>query len=142
LTVIRVLVADDFAPWRCAIRSILTENPEIEIIDEASDGLEAVRMCEESQPDMVLLDVHLPKMSGLEAARQIRVVSPGSKILFLSLKCSYDLMREALRIGAAGCIEKVNARRDLTPAVRAAFGDDEFLRFAILPNTPDELPEE
>jgi DNA-binding NarL/FixJ family response regulator len=138
---VRVLVVDDFEAWRNSINSILKQDREIEVIGEASDGLEAVRMCEESQPDMVLLDVRLPKLSGVEAARLIREVSPESKILFLTVECSHDLMREALRIGAVGCLAKAEAGRSLLPAVRAALRDEEFLSFMILPGTPDELPE-
>jgi DNA-binding NarL/FixJ family response regulator len=142
LAVFRVLVVDDYAVWRSSIITILNQDPEIEIIDEASDGLEAVRLCEELQPDMVLLDVGLPKLNGIDAARQIREVSPDSKILFVTMNCSHELMREAMRIGAAGCLGKTNARRDLLPAVKAALRDEEFLRFKILPRASDELPEE
>jgi DNA-binding NarL/FixJ family response regulator len=142
LALVRILVVDDFEAWRRSVISILEQDPDGEVIHEASDGLEAVRMCEELQPDLVLLDVGLPKLNGLEAARVIREVSPASKILFLSAHYSQDVMREALRIGAAGYLAKADARRDLLPAVRAALRDEEFLRFTILPGTPDELPEE
>ena len=90
-------------------------------------------MCQELQPDLVILDIGLPKLSGLEVARQIRVLSPDSKILFLSVIRSQDLMREAMRIGAAGYITKEDALRDLLPAVKAAVADQEFLSFKILP---------
>ena len=99
-------------------------------------------MCQELQPDLVVLDVGLPKLSGLEAARQIRIVSPDSKILFLSVIPSQYVMREALRIGAAGYITKEDALRDLLPAVRAAVADREFLSFTILPEPQSDLPEE
>jgi DNA-binding NarL/FixJ family response regulator len=121
---------------------MIEEDPGLQVIHEASDGLEAVQMCQELQPDLVLLDVRLPKLSGLEAARQIRVVSPDSKILFLSVMPSQDLMLEAMRIGAAGYITKVDALRDLLPAVRAAVADQEFLSFTILPESQADIPEE
>jgi DNA-binding NarL/FixJ family response regulator len=138
----RILVVDDFEPWRRTIVSMIEEDAELQVIHEASDGLEAVQMCQELQPDLVLLDVGLPKLSGFEAARQIRVVSPESKILFLSAIPSQDLIREALRIGATGYIAKADALRDLLPAVRAAVADQEFLRFTILPEAQTDLPEE
>ena len=139
---VRILVVDDFEAWRRSIVSIIADDPELQVIHEASDGLEAVQMCQELQPDLVLLDVGLPKLSGLEAARRIREVSPDSKILFLSVIPSQYVMREALRIGAAGYITKEDALRDLLPAVRAAVADREFLSFTILPEPQSDLPEE
>jgi DNA-binding NarL/FixJ family response regulator len=142
LGAVRILVVDDFEAWRRSIVSIISDDPELQVIHEASDGLEAVHMCQELQPDLVVLDVGLPKLSGLEAARRIRIVSPDSKILFLSVIASQYITREALRIGAAGYITKADALRDLLPAVRAALADQEFLRFTILPETQTDLPEE
>ena len=139
---VRILVVDDFEPWRRAIVSIIEEDAELQVIREASDGFEAIQMCQELHPDLVVLDVGLPKLSGLEVARQIRVVSPDSKILFLSAVSSQDVRREALRIGAAGYITKADALRDLLPAVRAAVGDQEFLRFTVLPEPEMDVPEE
>jgi DNA-binding NarL/FixJ family response regulator len=139
---VRILVVDDFEPWRRTIVSIIEDDPELQVIHEASDGLEAVQMCQELQPDLVVLDVGLPKLSGSEAARHIHVVSSDSKILFLSAVSSQDVMREALRIGAAGYITKADALRDLLPAVRAAVADQEFLSFTILPEPRTDLPEE
>ncbi|WP_260472944.1 response regulator transcription factor [Edaphobacter aggregans] len=135
---VRILVVDDFEAWRRSIISILEQDREVEVIHEASDGLEAVRMCEELQPDLVLLDIGLPKLNGVEAARLIREASPTSKILFLSAHYSQDVMREALRIGAAGYLAKADARRDLLPAIRAALRDEEFLRFTTLPDSEGE----
>jgi DNA-binding NarL/FixJ family response regulator len=142
LAPVRILVVDDFEAWRRSIVSIIADDPELQVIHEASDGLEAVQMCLELQPDLVVLDVGLPKLSGLEAARRIREVSPDSKILFLSVIASQYVMREALRIGAAGYITKADALRDLLPAVRAAVADREFLSFTILPEPQTDLPEE
>ena len=139
---VRILVVDDFEPWRRSIVSIIADDPELQVIHEASDGLEAVQMCQELQPDLVVLDVGLPKLNGLEAARRIREVSPDSKILFLSVIASQYVMREALRIGAVGYIAKADALRDLLPAVRTALADQEYLRFRILPEAQTDLPEE
>ena len=138
----RILVVDDFEPWRRSIVSMIEEDAELQVIHEASDGLEAVQMCQELQPDLVLLDVGLPKLSGFEAARQICVVSPESKILFLSAIPSHEMVREALRIGAVGYICKSDTPRYLLPALKAAAADEEFLRFTILPEAQTDLPEE
>jgi DNA-binding NarL/FixJ family response regulator len=139
---VRIFVLDHFEPWRRSIVSMIEEDPELQVIHEASDGLEAVLICQELHPDVVVLDVGLPRLSGLEAARQIRVLSPGSKILFLSVIPNPDVIGEALRIGAAGYIAKSDAVRDLLPAVRAAVADQEFLSFTILPEAQTDLPEE
>ncbi len=139
---VRIVVVDDFEPWRRCIVSIIEEDPTLQVIYEASDGPEAVRMCQELKPDLVILDVGLPKLGGLEVARQIRILSPDSKILFLSVISSQEVMREALRIGAAGYITKSDALRDLLPAVRAAVADEEFVSFRILPDTWTDTPEE
>ena len=139
---VRIVVADDFEPWRRSIVSMLKEDPELQVIHEASDGLEAVQACLELQPDVVLLDVSLPKLSGLEAARAIREASPHSKILFISMTRSQDVVREALRIGAAGYIAKTDVARDLLQGVKAAVADEEFLSFTVLPPAQTDLAEE
>jgi DNA-binding NarL/FixJ family response regulator len=139
---VRILVVDDFEPWRRSIVSMIEEDPALQVIHEASDGLEAVQMCQELQPDLVLLDVGLPKLSGFEAARQIRVASPGSKILFLSAIPSHEMAREALRIGAVGYICKVDTLRHLLPALKAAAADEEFLSFTVLSEHKTNLSEE
>ena len=99
---IRVLVVDDFEPWRRFVSTTLLKQPELEVIGEVSDGLEAVQKAEELQPDLILLDVGLPTLNGIEAARRIREVSPGSKILFASENRSADIAEEALSTGAGG----------------------------------------
>jgi DNA-binding NarL/FixJ family response regulator len=142
LAPVRILVVDDFEAWRRSIVSIISDDPELQVIHEASDGLEAVHTSQELQPDLVVLDVGLPKLSGFEAARRIREVSPDSKILFLSVIASQYVIREALRIGAAGYVAKADALRDLLPAVRDAMADREFLSLSILPEPQTDLPEE
>jgi DNA-binding NarL/FixJ family response regulator len=135
---VRILIVDDFGPWRQAVRGILQSSVEFEVVHEGSDGLEAVQKYKELQPDLVLLDVGLPKLNGLEAASQIRAISPEAKILFLSENHSYDVMREALRIGAAGYVVKSDAVNDLVPAMRAALLGEEFIRFKIAPDASTE----
>jgi|SRR5271163_4386174 len=128
---IRILIVDDFAPWRRAVRSILAEDGDLEVIGESSDGLEAVQKSKELQPDLVLLDIQLPTMNGLKAAREIREISPGTKILFLSSYQDIEVMRDALRVGA-GFVVKADAARDLLPLLRAVIQNEPFLRFRFL----------
>jgi DNA-binding NarL/FixJ family response regulator len=118
LQFVRILIVDDFEPWRRTVCSILAEDESLKIVGECSDGLEAVLRNEELRPDLVLLDIQLPAMNGLQAARQIRKISPATKILFLSSYPHLDMMQEALKIGV-GYIVKADAARDLLPFIRA-----------------------
>jgi DNA-binding NarL/FixJ family response regulator len=127
LASVRILIVDDFERWRRAVCSILRQNKDLEVIGESSAGLEAIQKSEELQPDLVLLDIGLANLNGLEAARQIRTVSPGSKILFLTLEDSPDLVQEALRIGALGYVIKSDAASNLLPAVRAVMRNERFV---------------
>ena len=102
MAAVRILIVDDSQAWRYAVCLLLKQNLDLVLICECADGLEAVRKSEELQPDLVLLDIGLPNLNGFEAARQVRKVSPGSRILFLT---SYDdpaYLREALRDWRAG----------------------------------------
>jgi DNA-binding NarL/FixJ family response regulator len=120
-------VVDDFAPWRRFAHSILQQEPEWHVVGEASDGLEAVQKAEELTPDLILLDIGLPKLSGIEAARQIRRVAPNSKILFLSEFDDLEIAREALNTGAVGYVVKSDAGDELLSAVEAVFQGKRFV---------------
>src|SRR4051812_4244351 len=113
------LIVEDYEPFRRFLRSTLEQRPAMQIVGEATDGLEAVQKAEELQPDLILFDVGLPKLNGIEAARQIRTVSPESKILFVSQEFSADVVQEALRLGALGYVVKTQAGLDLLAAVEA-----------------------
>jgi DNA-binding NarL/FixJ family response regulator len=112
-------VVEDYAPFRSLICSALTSEAGLCIVAEVSDGLEAVHKAEELQPDLILLDLGLPTLNGIEAARRIREVSPKSKILFLSQESADDVVREALSVGAVGYVVKANAGSELLAAVQA-----------------------
>jgi CheY-like chemotaxis protein len=100
---------------------------EVEFIHEVSDGLEAVRRAEELQPDLILLDIGLPKLNGIEAARRIREVSPQSKILFVSQGSSADVVQEAFSTGAKGYVVKTDVRQELPTAVNAVLRGESFV---------------
>jgi DNA-binding NarL/FixJ family response regulator len=114
---VRILIVDDSERWRHSVRLLLAQANNLEVVSEASDGLEAVQKCEQLRPDLVLLDIDLPKLSGFEVARQLSEHSPSTKILFLSSYQSLDMMEEALKIGS-GYVVKVDASRDLLPLIR------------------------
>jgi DNA-binding NarL/FixJ family response regulator len=124
---VRILVVDDFEPWRRCLCSFLQDRPALQIIDEASDGLEAVEKSRTLQPDIVLLDVGLPTLNGIEAARQIREVSPHSRVIFLSENTCPDVVREALRVGGYGYVVKSDAGGDLVTALDAAIANKRFV---------------
>jgi DNA-binding NarL/FixJ family response regulator len=115
-TLVRVLVVDDFEPFRQFVCSSLQKSPELQVVGEASDGLEAVQKSSEILPDLIVLDIGLPLLNGIEAARRIRVVSPKSKILFVSQECSVDVIQEALVLGN-GYIVKTHAAKELSVAL-------------------------
>ena len=115
---VRVLLVDDYEPWRHHVSEMLQKQPEARVIAQASDGLEAVQQAEELKPDLILLDKGLPTLNGIEVARRIRSVCPGSKILFVSENRAADIAEEALR-GATGYVVKSDAARDLLPAIKA-----------------------
>jgi len=126
-TSIRVLVVDDYEPWHRFVVTTLRNEPELEIVGKVSDGLEAVNKAQELQPDLILLDIGLPTLNGIEAARRIREVSPTSKILFVSQNRSWDIAKEALRSGGDGYVVKSKAASELLPAVEAVLQDKPFV---------------
>jgi DNA-binding NarL/FixJ family response regulator len=116
---IRILLVDDHPIVRQGLRALLEGRPGWEVIGEASDGLEAVDQATRLQPDVMVLDVTMPRMNGLEACRVIRKKKPGLEILFVTQHDSPQMMREALDAGARGYVVKSNAARDLLEAVEA-----------------------
>ena len=126
-----ILVADDFEGWRRRVRSLLRARPEWQVIAEASDGSEAVQKAEELKPDLIVLDIGLPKLNGIECARRIRQLSPRSKIVFLSLYNSPDMVQAALGTGALGYVLKSDARSELLPAVDAVLRGNQFVSSSL-----------
>jgi DNA-binding NarL/FixJ family response regulator len=127
LPLIRVLVVEDFEDWRRQVRLLFQERPQWQIIAEASDGSEAVQKAEDLKPDLILLDIGLPKLNGMEVARRIRQRSPSSKIIFLSQNSDLDVVRAALDTGALGYVRKTDARRELLPAMDAVLRGKQFV---------------
>jgi DNA-binding NarL/FixJ family response regulator len=124
---VRILVVDDFERWRQQVCSMLQTGLELRIIAEAANGLEAVQKAAELKPDLILLDIGLPTLNGIEAARQIRKFAPESKIIFVSQESSADVVQEALSLGACGYVVKSQAQSDLLAAVDAVLEGRQFL---------------
>ena len=128
---IRVLVVEDYESWRRYFSTLLPKNEGLQVIGEVSDGLEAVQKAEELQPDLILLDIGLPRLNGIEAARRIRRVSPASKILFVSENRSADVAEEALNTGAGGYVMKSDAESELLPGIRAVLDGKRFISASL-----------
>jgi DNA-binding NarL/FixJ family response regulator len=136
---VRVLVVEDYAPFRRFVRSTLEKRPEWQVIGEVSDGLEAVQKAEELQPDLIVLDIGLPTLDGIEAARRIRKLSPKSKILFVSQESSCDVVQEAICLGALGYVAKIRAGLELLAAVEAVCQGRQFVSAALAGHVPSQL---
>lgn len=118
-----VLLVEDYDGWRYQERKLLRAHPEWKIISEACDGAEGVRKAAELQPDIILLDIGLPKLNGIEAARRIRQVSPHAHIVFVTQDGDEDIRDAALSIEGTRYVLKADAARELVDAIAAALAD-------------------
>ena len=133
---VRILLVEDFEPFRNLIRILLEGKPGLQIIAEIADGEEAVQKAAELKPPLILLDIGLPSLNGLAAARLIRTLSPDSKILFVTQESSLEVAQEALSLGASGYVVKTRVASDLLPAVEAILlGGTFFDRTGRTPST-------
>lgn len=126
-----ILLVDDVKAWRCSVCSMLQNQPELQVVGEAVDGLEAVQKAKDLKPDLILLDIALPNLNGIEAASRIRQVAPGARIIFLTQNSDKDVVRAALSTGAQGYILKTDAGSELLPAVAGVLGGDDFVSSGI-----------
>ena len=138
---IRILVADDYEGWRRQVSLLLQVRPELRVVCEASDGLTAVQKAAELKPDLILLDIGLPDIDGIEAARRIRQVSPESKIVFLSTDNSPDVVQVTLSTGALSYVHKARALSDLVSAVDAVLRGKQFVSGNVRGYEGTETPE-
>ena len=124
---VRILIVDDFGPWRQKVCLILEPQKKLQVVGEASDGLEAVQKGKDLKPDLILLDIGLPGLNGIEAVDRICEVAPAPKILFLSQNNQADVVRAALRTGAQGYVLKTDAGSELVSAIEAVLRGDQFV---------------
>jgi DNA-binding NarL/FixJ family response regulator len=123
----RLLLADDHTLVRSGLRRILDEEPDLEVVAEASDGAEALQLALAHELELAVLDVSMPKLTGLQAARRIRQQRPALQVLILSMHDNEEFFFEAIRAGAAGYVLKTAAEQDLAEACRAALRGEPFL---------------
>lgn len=126
-TAIRILEVDDYEPWRDYIRSTITQQPDLCIAGEAADGMEALECFTSLHPDLVLLDMNLPVLNGMQVIKHLRSLSDQTKIVVVSEVQMSEIAAEALRVGANGYVVKSEAATDLMPAIAAALAGKVFL---------------
>jgi len=127
ITTTRILLVEDHEPFRKFVRTFLGQLDDFQLVGEAGDGLSAVRKCVELQPDLVLLDIGLPELNGIQVARQIRQLAPDSRIVFLTQESSSAIVHEALSLGAAAYVIKAHTASDLILAIIAAREGRQFV---------------
>jgi DNA-binding NarL/FixJ family response regulator len=127
MSIVRVLIVDDFDPWRAFIIQHLEGQSQLRVLGCASDGLEGVQKAEELQPDLILLDISLPKLNGIDLARKVRKLVPKAKILFLSSNADPDVVRAAFCAGGAGYVLKMDAGGALLSAMEAVLLGKQFV---------------
>jgi len=134
---IRVLLVDDHEQWRLLTSNSLQNRPDLQVVAQASDGLEAIAKAVQLRPDLVLLDIGLPKLNGIEVSRRIRETCPACKILFVSQESSPDIVREALATGASGYVLKMEFGTELLPAIETVLRGEQF----VCRRLKNQLPE-
>ncbi len=128
---IRVLLADDHKLFRAGIRSLLKTVGDVEVVAEASDGVEALRLAEMHRPEVILLDIMMPSLNGLDAAARMSRACPRSRVVVLSMNADADSVLRALRAGAVGYLVKTADPGELELAIRAAARGDKFISTAV-----------
>jgi DNA-binding NarL/FixJ family response regulator len=123
----RVLVVEDYASWSHFICSMLKQKRELRVVCEASNGLEAVEKARQLKADLILLDIGLPKLNGIEAAQRILAFAPQAKIIFISENRDPDIVQEALNTGARGYVLKSRAASELVHAIEVVTADGTFV---------------
>ena len=124
---IRVMIADDHALFRRGLEIVLEGEPGLELVGQASDGQEAVQLAGEVLPDVVLMDIRMPKITGIEAARQMKEVAPSAKIVMLTISDEEEDLFEAIRAGASGYLLKDIPLEELADSVRAVHGGQSLI---------------
>lgn len=138
---IRILLADDHAVLRAGLRALLAAQDDLEVVGEASDGAEAIRLCQALRPDVVVMDIGMPGVSGIDATARIKRDLPGTKVLILSMHDDRGYLRQVLRVGASGYVLKKAADTELLAAIRAAARGEVFLDPTLAKALVDEVME-
>jgi DNA-binding NarL/FixJ family response regulator len=135
---ISILVVDDFGPFCGFVRRLLEDNPEYRIVGEARDGHQALRLSEKLRPSLILLDIGIPGLSGIEVAKRLRSISSGPAIIFVSLEHSPHVIAEALLVGASGYVWKFDAGLELLSAIASVMAGEKYFSKEIRTHLPPE----
>ena len=127
----KILIADDHGVLRAGLRSLLSAESELEVIDEASNGNEALSLASELQPDVILLDISMPGLGGIEVTRRIKEILPNAHVLILTVHEDESLLQEAIQAGASGYIIKRAVESELIDAIRAVWRGDLYVHPAM-----------
>ena len=127
MSTIRILLADNFLSWHRIIPEIIRLETDLKVVAKVTDGVEAVEKAVQLQPDVVLLELRLPRMHGLRAAEQIQERCTASKIVFLSIEPDPDVIRAAFRLGALGYIAKGDVSLDLVACIRSVLRNEPYV---------------
>ena len=128
---IRILIADDHGVLRAGLRALLSAEPELEVVDEASNGNEALSLAGKLQPDLILLDISMPDLGGIEVTRRLKEMLPDVRVLILTVHEDEGLLQEAIQAGASGYIVKRAVESELVDAIRAVWRGDLYIHPAM-----------
>lgn len=142
---IRILIADDHGLMRAGLHAMLEHEPAVEVVGEAASGEEALHLAGELRPDIVLLDINMPGIDGIETTRRLRISNPQTRVLILTVYAEESLLREAIQAGASGYIIKRAAEEELITAIQAISRGDIYIhpaitRFLLKDLSPDTKP--
>lgn len=124
---INILLVDDHAVLRSGLRALLNQEPDFEVVGEAANGIEAIKLAQKLTPDVIVMDISMPEMDGLQAAEEIQRLNLASRMVMLTVHAEEDYLFHTLRLGASGYVLKSSADTDLMEAIRAAHRGDVFL---------------
>lgn len=139
MTALRVLIADDHAVLRAGLRMLLEREPDLTVVGEAADGLEVLRQARTLRPDIVIMDLAMPVLGGVEATRRLRAELPETRVLILSQHDDESYLKSALAAGAAGFALKRAADSELLAAIRAVAGGNVYLHPSLTRVVVDEM---
>lgn len=131
MSITRILVVDDFVPWHHFVSYLIDSESDLQITSVAYDGLDAVQRAKELQPDLILMDLSMPGMNGIDATRQILIHSPRSKVLFVSEQRDSELIRAAFEVGACGYALKSDSNSDLILGIRTVLLGQPFVSCSL-----------
>jgi len=138
--IVRVLIVEDFSKWRSELRRFVEGDPTLRVVGEAENGVEAVRRAADLTPDIILLDLGLPLLNGIEVAKTIFASGQYPKIIFVSENRSPEIAQQALEVGGLGYVVKTAARRELLTAIHSVLQGKQFVSESLHTDKSSDCP--